>query len=119
MYLLMLITNHYSKDYVSGVYSLDRCLVKAYSQQTKEKNGATGKLDTADMIGSFVHSAMESMYITSYICKYHDITFFGFGFPVFPFNYFSSHPEPDSERIQGNHRPPPQADRHHVEGPLC
>eukprot|EP00090_Calanus_glacialis_P022402 TRINITY_DN3456_c0_g1_i7.p1 TRINITY_DN3456_c0_g1~~TRINITY_DN3456_c0_g1_i7.p1 ORF type:complete len:223 (-),score=78.21 TRINITY_DN3456_c0_g1_i7:71-739(-) len=32
-----------SKDYVSGVYSLDRCLVKAYSQQTKEMNGSTAK----------------------------------------------------------------------------
>ena len=45
MYLLMLITIHYSKDYVSGVYSLDKCLVKAYSQQTKEINGATGKMN--------------------------------------------------------------------------
>ena len=39
-------TNGSSMDYVSGVHSLDRCLVKAYSQQTKEKNGSTGKIDT-------------------------------------------------------------------------
>ena len=58
----MLITNHYSKDYVSGVYSLDRCLVKAYSQQTKEMNGSTGKLDTADMIKSFVYSTTRGSY---------------------------------------------------------
>jgi|ERR1711915_105829 len=31
-----------SNDVVSGVYRLDRCLVNAYSQQTKEMNGATG-----------------------------------------------------------------------------
>ena len=61
----MLITSHYSKDYVSGVHSLDRCLVKAYSQQTKEKNGATGKLDNADRIQSFVHSATSGSYRTS------------------------------------------------------
>ena len=43
----MLMTIHHSKDYGSGVYSLDRCLVKAYSQQTKEINGSTGEQDTA------------------------------------------------------------------------
>ena len=32
----------FSNDVVSGVYKLDRCLVNAYSQQTKEMNGATG-----------------------------------------------------------------------------
>ena len=68
MYLLMLITIHYSKDYVSGVYSLDRCLVKAYSQQTKEMNGSTGKLDTADMIQSFVYSATRGSYSHCYFC---------------------------------------------------
>ena len=35
----------FSKDYVSGVYKLDKCLVKAYSQQTREMNGATGMRD--------------------------------------------------------------------------
>ena len=36
-----MITN-LSKDYVSGTYNLDKCLVKAYKHQTKEINRATG-----------------------------------------------------------------------------
>ena len=44
---------------------------------------------------------------------------FRFAFPVFPVFLFSSHSEPDAEGLQGEHVPPPQADRHHVEGPLC
>ena len=56
---------------------------------------------------------------TSIWIKTIKIPLFLFVFPVFPVFLFSSHSEPDAEGLQGEHVPPPQADRHHVEGPLC
>ena len=45
-YKKFILTHYYipSKDFVSGTYNLDKCLVKAYKHQAKEINGATGRI---------------------------------------------------------------------------
>jgi len=48
-----------SNDVVSGVYKLDRCLVNAYSQQTKEMNGATVHTQNLILRGSKENTALH------------------------------------------------------------
>ena len=54
-----------SVDCISGVSSLDKFLVKAYSQQTKETNGATGKLNVWAASQCFVHCKILHYNLTS------------------------------------------------------
>ena len=84
---LLIIKFVFSNDVVSGVYKLDRCLVNAYSQQTKEMNGATGIFflppfyNIFFITNIFFHTSPRALnfYVPGYAC--------------------SSHTEPDLTRI--------------------
>jgi len=48
-----------SKDFVSGTYNLDKCLVKAYKHQAKEINGATVHTQNLMLRGSKENTSLH------------------------------------------------------------